>query len=170
MAQLAPLLYPNIYQISPFATDNDGVETGVGDNVYLPLTVRCREEKLCNENIYLVDSGVALQMYIRGNVPQERLEALFGKSSVGEVPAAVAAWTASEAPNLPPEGCRVFAICQQIRRDRYRLPWLPLSVVVQGTAEETRLLGQLAEDCVSHEMGYVDYLVHLHSLVMNKLD
>jgi len=167
IAQLPLLTYPRIYQIGSFDEANAGTETGTGENVYLPHLVRCSEDYL-NDSVYLMDSGFALQIYIRPGVSQEQLESTFGCSTASEVPAVVADWSSPSGPSTS-EGRRAFAVCQQLRRERNRLPWLPLSAVVPGTPDESRLLGMLAEDHVSHELSYVDYLVHVHSLVMKKI-
>jgi len=170
----APLLYPRVYQVLPLPdrSPDAGKPTGVGDNVYLPHTVACSYERLNHSCIYLVENGIKLHVYISPEVSGETLQRAFGVSTAAEVPAVIAQMQMPEAQaGWPSEDAeRIVAMVNQIRADRGRLPWMPLCVVVPGTADEPRLLSLLSEDRVAGEMQYVDFLCHIHKLVQNKLD
>lgn len=168
IAQLAPLVYPRVHVLLPLS-ETAGVPTGVGDNVHLPPSIACAVDKLASDRVYLVDTGLALHIYVRNEVPFELLEEAFGVTTAAQVPAAMARFLSPEAV-VSNDGRRLWAIVQQLRRDRSRLPWQPLSVALVGTPEEARVLALLAEDRVASELPYVDYLCHVHRKVQQKMD
>jgi len=164
MPLTAPLIYPRVYTMYPLP-ERAGNPTGVGDNVHMPPTLACSSDKMALDRIYLVDTGYNLRLYIRDEVSMETLEDVFGVSTVEEVPAALAV-----PEELPEAGERILAVVWQIRRERSRLPWQPLSVVPSGSPEESKLLATICEDRVAGEMNYVDFLCHVHKMVQNKTD
>jgi len=165
MALTAPWVYPRVYTVSPLP-ERAGIRTEVGDNVYMPPTIACSSDKLALDRTYLIDTGATLRLYIREEVSIDQLQNLFGVSSPHEVAEAL------ERPEeeLSEDAVRILAIVWQIRRERTRLPWQPLSVVAKGTPEEAKLLASICEDRVAGEMNYVDFLCHIHKLVQNKQD
>lgn len=165
IALTAPLVYPRVYTVTPLA-ERAGTRTEIGDNVYMPPTIACSSDKLSLERIYLVDTGSTLRLYIREEVGIDQLRELFGVSSPHEVAEAL------DRPEeeLSEDAVRILAMVWQIRRERTRLPWQPLSIVATGTPEEARLLASIVEDRVAGEMNYVDFLCHIHKLVQNKQD
>lgn len=165
LALTAPLVYPRVYTVYPLG-DRAGCHTGVGDNVYLPPTVACWSDKLATDRIYLVDNGICLRLYVRPDVSDETCYQLFGVQSIQDVPHVFS--NADQVEALSEDAERIMAIVQQIRRDRFRLPWPNFSVALPGTAEESRVLTSLAEDRAGSEMNYVDFLCHVHKLVQNK--
>lgn len=163
IAMVAPLIYPRIYTVHPLDA-RAGTPTGVGDNVYLPCTITASLDKLLPSRMYLVDNGMSIQLYIREEIPAILTE-VFGVDSALEVGDALA----SQA-ELPEQGAKILDIVEQLRREKYRLPWQPLHVVTAATPEESRLFSMLAEDSVAGEMPYVEFLLHIHRMVQNKLD
>jgi len=169
IALTSPLVYPRIYTLSPL-TERAGLSTGVGENVYMPPTMAGSVDKIANDRIYLIDNGFGLHLYVLDGVRKETLLDVFGVETASEVSAAVSTLLAPEAIPVSEMCSRVFAIVQQIRRERIRLPWQPLVVATKSTPEEARVLAMLVEDCVAGEKQYVDFLCYVHKLVQNKLD
>lgn len=165
IAQTAPLVYPRVFTLWPL-TERAGLPTEVGENVHMPPTIACSSDKLASDRVYLIDNGMALRIYVREEVPPDVLLNLFGTDMLHEVPAALG----RPAEDLSLDARRVFAIVQQIRRERIRLPWQPLLIVLPGTPEEARLMSMICEDRVAGEMNYVDFLCHVHRMVQNKQD
>jgi len=165
IAQTAPLVYPRVYTLWPLS-ERAGFPTTVGDNVHMPPTIATSSDKLAADRIYLLDNGSALMIYIREEVPNEVLQSVFEADSAASVAAALA----RPEGELSEEARRMLAVVLQIRRERCRLPWQPLSVVAPGTPEEARLLALICEDRVAGEMNYVDFLCHVHRLVQNQQD
>jgi len=165
LALTAPCVYPRVYTMLPLP-DRAGNRTEVGDNVHMPPTIACSSDKLAPDRIYLVDTGALLRLYIREEVSSEVLQQVFGVSAADEV-ADVLCRPEEE---LSEEAVRILAVVWQIRRERTRLPWQPLSIVVSGAPEESKLLASICEDRVAGEMNYVDFLCHVHKMVQNKQD
>jgi len=163
MALTGPLVYPRIFPLWPL-TDMAGIPTGIDDNVHLPATIACSVAKLCADRMYLLDNGTSLRLCIRPELPPEVLQTVFQVDSLADVAPALA--QPFETATLGMQ--RVLAVVQQIRRERSRLPWQPLTVVLPGTPDEPRLLAAVCEDRVGSEMNYVDFLCHIHKLVQNK--
>jgi protein transport protein SEC24 len=166
ISQSVLLIYPRVYPLIPM-NERMGRSTGVGENVYLPATVACSYERLAKDSICLFDNGVTLHLYVVGEATQETLFRVFGVNNFNEVPAAFAQ-SLSPGVSVSEDLGRILAIIQQIRKDRSRLPWMPLSLVLPGTAEEGKLHALFAEDRIAGEMQYVDFLCHIHKLVQNK--
>jgi len=166
ISQSLLLVYPRVYPVAPFA-ERPGCSTGVGDNVHLPHTVAASYERLDKGGICLVDNGVALYLYICNEVPRDLLERVFGVLSFQEVPAAFAQGLVAEV-SVSEDFDRIVAIVRQLRKDRSRMPYLPLNVVIPGSPEEAKLQALFAEDRIAGELPYVDFLCHVHKLVQNK--
>jgi len=167
IAHLAPLVYPRVYTLMPLG-DQVGKPTGVGDNVHMPPTIACTDDKLATDRIFLIDNGLALYIYVREHVQPETLQQALGVSTAGEVADAVASFNVM-APATE-DGRRIWQVVQQLRRERYRLPWQSVFVATHGTPEEARVLALLVEDRVAGEMQYVDFLCHVHKQVQLKLE
>lgn len=161
MAQTSTVVYPRVFPMVPLA-DRAGRPTGVGDNVHYPATIPCSQDKLNEEGVYLVDNGFQLQLYVGPEVQQDTFD-FFGISSLSQLPTAITRGRSDEVD-------RMLSVVDQIRKDRHRLPWLPLVVILPGSPEEAKLLSMMVEDRVAGEMHYVDFLCHIHKLVHNKLD
>eukprot|EP00928_Gymnodinium_smaydae_P036760 TRINITY_DN25652_c0_g1_i1.p1 TRINITY_DN25652_c0_g1~~TRINITY_DN25652_c0_g1_i1.p1 ORF type:complete len:1025 (-),score=202.29 TRINITY_DN25652_c0_g1_i1:144-3218(-) len=168
LAQISALIYPKVYPVCPLA-ENDGVPTGVADFVRKPATIACTINKCSVEKIYLIDNGLALYLYIRPQVPTDLLEEYFGVTALADAAGAFMAAASGEIA-FTQAGARVWAVVQQIRRERWRLPWQPLHVILPGSPDEGRLLALFCEDSVAGEMPYVDFLCYLHKQVQNKND
>jgi hypothetical protein len=111
-----------------------------------------------------MDNGQRLYIYVRPDVSLENLQDVFGVDHVAYVPAAFAAEELSE------DVHRMLAIVQQLRKERNRLPWLPVSFVLPGTPEEPRLLSMFCEDRISSETTYIDFLCDMHKKVQTRQD
>mmetsp|Transcript_55486 Transcript_55486/g.146090 ORF Transcript_55486/g.146090 Transcript_55486/m.146090 type:complete len:556 (-) Transcript_55486:372-2039(-) len=162
------LVYPRVYTMCPLS-ETAGRSTGVGDNVYMPPNIACSSDKMALDRMYLVDNGASLRLYIREEVNANQLLQVFGLESASSVHELLQR-PDEELEQLPEDAIRIMNIVQQIRRERIRLPWMPLQVVVAGTPDEPRLLANICEDRVAGEMNYVDFLCHIHKMVQNKQD
>jgi len=168
VALTAPLVYPRVYTIYPLP-EKAGFATGVGDNVHMPPLLGSCSDKLAADRIYLIDNGSALRIYVRPEVHPDTLYQLFGVKHLHDV--AQVLLQPEDFEDCLSEGAeRMLACVQQIRRERTRLPWQTLSIVLPGTPEESRALATLAEDRAGSEQNYVDFLCHIHKLVQNKQD
>jgi len=165
VALIASFVYPRVYTVVPMS-ERVGTGTGVGDNVHMPPSIACTVEKLVSDRVYLIDSGQLLRLYIRANVPSDTLIDVFGVSRAADV----AEILDRHEDGMPDLGLRIMAVVWQIRRERSRLPWLPLQVVIPGSPEESRLLVSLCEDPVAGELGYLEFLCQIHKQVQSKTD
>lgn len=159
------LVYPRCYTLHPLP-ERAGNPTGIGDNVHLPPSICCSCDKMALDRMYLIDTGFHLRLYIREEVPLSTLRDVFSVSRLSDVADAIA----RPEQELSEAAVRILAIVWQIRRERQRCQWSPLTVVYTGTPSESRLLAALCEDRVAGEMNYVDFLCHVHKLVQNKTD
>lgn len=169
----APLVYPRVYTLYPLP-ERAGMPTGVADNVHMPPSMPCSVDKMANDRVFLVDNGYVLFIHVKEEVSQDVLWECFGVSTAQEAPVAVTSLMNPSTPEAIAAAAagltkgRIVAIVQQLRKERWRLPWQPLHVAIRGTPEEARLLAMLVEDRVAGEMHYVDFLCHVHKLVQNK--
>ncbi|CAJ1349756.1 unnamed protein product [Effrenium voratum] len=136
MALTAPLVYPRVYTMHPLP-ERAGCLTGVADNVYLPPTIASCSDKLANDRMYLIDNGMSLRLYVRPGVDQEVLYQVFGAENLHDV-AVILSAPEDHMDSLSEEAERMLACVQQIRRERWRLPWQSFYVVLPGTPEEQR--------------------------------
>lgn len=164
----APLVYPRVYTMLPLP-DKAGLPTGIGDNVFMPPTIAGSSDKLATDRIYLIDNGISLRLYVRPEVCQETLYQVFGAETLQDV-ATVLSAPEAYVDSLSEDAERMLSCVQQIRRERWRLPWQSFHVVLPGTPDESRVLASLAEDRAGSESTYVDFLCHIHKLVQNKQD
>lgn len=164
----APLVYPRVYTMLPLP-DKAGLPTGIGDNVFMPPTIAGSSDKLATDRIYLIDNGISLRLYVRPEVCQETLYQVFGAETLQDV-ATILSAPEAYVDSLSEDAERMLSCVQQIRRERWRLPWQSFHVVLPGTPEESRVLASLAEDRAGSESTYVDFLCHIHKLVQNKQD
>jgi len=164
----APMVYPRVFLVWP-TPDRAGRSTGIGDNVHMPNNIACSFDKLISDRLYLIDSGVALHLYICRDVQPETLEDLFGVSTPLQVADLL---RQRDQASISDEGQKILAIVQQIRRDRAypRFEFMPLIVAAAATPEEARILALLREDKMAGEQCYVDFLCHVHKCVQNKMD
>jgi len=165
LAQSSLIVYPRVFPVAPLP-ERAGRDTGVGDNVTLPATLAASHERIASDNIFLVDNGFNLVLYINSEVTSDLLMTTFGVDD----PSLVAGALANLEEGQDNDADRILCIIEQIRRERSTLPWLPLSVVVAKSPEEVRFLASFTEDRTGNEMPYVDFLCHVHKLVQNKLD
>eukprot|EP00439_Symbiodinium_sp_Y106_P067894 s2120_g11.t1 len=133
----APLVYPRVYTMLPLP-DKAGLPTGIGDNVFMPPTIAGSSDKLATDRIYLIDNGISLRLYVRPEVCQETLYQVFGAETLQDV-ATILSAPEAYVDSLSEDAERMLSCVQQIRRERWRLPWQSFHVVLPGPASSPPL-------------------------------
>eukprot|EP00397_Hematodinium_sp_SG-2012_P000693 GEMP01000694.1.p2 GENE.GEMP01000694.1~~GEMP01000694.1.p2 ORF type:complete len:979 (-),score=159.06 GEMP01000694.1:3379-6315(-) len=158
-------IYPRIYPIHNL-TDKAGTSTGCEDNVYLPNKIAASPDKVTAEGAYLVENGWHIWLFLGAEASNVFLKDVFDVHEIANL-------SPDDLVLEPEEGhlsARIYAIVEQIRKDKCSHPWLPLKIVLPNTSEESKFYRLLVEDRYGGELSYVDYLCKIHKMVQEKLD
>lgn len=158
-------IYPRVFPIHNL-TDKVGTNTGVRDNVHLPAKIAASMDKVTADGAYIVDNGWHVCLFLGAEVSNVFLKDVF---DIHEL----AGLSPGDIQLEPEEGHlseRIYAIVEQIRKDKGSHPWLPLKIVLPNSSEESRFFRLLVEDRFAGELSYVDYLCKIHKAVQEQLD
>ncbi|KAK6943082.1 Sec23/Sec24, helical domain [Dillenia turbinata] len=146
-----PLVYPRMITIH----DLDSKES---DGSVIPPTVPLSSEHLTDEGIYLLETGEIALIYIGNSANPDIMRQLFGFSSVDEIPA-------QQYDNLLSK--KLNEIVNEIRRQR--CSYLRLRLCKKGDSSGMLFFSYLIEDKTSGGLSYVEFLVHIHRQIQNKM-
>jgi len=158
-------IYPRIYAVHNLS-DKIGTPTGIADNVFLPPKVAATCDKVTAEGAYLVENGWHIWFFIGAEVSNVFLKEVFDIHDISGL-------QPEDFVLEPEEGylsARIYAIVQQIRKNKGSHPWMSLRIVLPNTTEESKFFRLLCEDRYGGELSYVDYLCKIHKFVQEKLD
>ncbi|KAK6943539.1 Sec23/Sec24, helical domain [Dillenia turbinata] len=150
-----PLVYPRMITIH----DLDSKEA---DGSVIPPTVPLSSEHLTDEGIYLLETGEIALIYIGNSANPDIMRQLFGFSSVDEIPAQ---FVLQQYDN--PLSKKLNEIVNEIRRQRSS--YLRLRLCKKGDSSGMLFFSYLIEDKTSSGLSYVEFLVHIHRQIQNKM-
>ncbi|KAM3913466.1 protein transport protein Sec24C isoform 4-T4 [Leptodactylus fuscus] len=130
----------------------------------LPVAIRTSEERLSKGDIYLLENGLNLFIWVGANVQQALLQNLFGVSSFSQIDCNM-----SSLPVLDnPVSSKMHAIITMFRAQRPR--YMKLLIVKQDDKLEMFFKHLLVEDKnLNGGASYVDFLCHMHKEIRQLL-
>eukprot|EP00249_Psilotum_nudum_P012247 c23671_g1_i1 orf=107-3535(+) len=151
-----PLVYPRMFAIHDLVSKelNNGELAPV-----LPLS----SEHLDNEGIFLLENGEDAFVYAGKAVSPDVLHHLFGVQSVNEMTSSQ--FLLQEYDNAASK--KVNAMVNEIRKQH--CSYLRLRWCKRGDPIEFLFFSLMVEDKNSLGMSYVDFLVHIHRQIQNKM-
>ncbi|KAM5236835.1 protein transport protein Sec24C isoform 2-T2 [Ctenodactylus gundi] len=129
-----------------------------------PPAVRASEERLSNGDIYLLENGLNLFLWVGASVQQGVVQSLFGVSSFSQITSGL-----SVLPVLDnPLSKKVQGLIDSLRAQRSR--YMKLIVVKQEDKLEMLFKHFLVEDkSLNGGASYVDFLCHMHKEIRQLL-
>nr|XP_058910181.1 protein transport protein Sec24C isoform X3 [Kogia breviceps] len=134
------------------------------ENTTEPPAVRASEERLSNGDIYLLENGLNLFLWVGASVQQGVVQSLFGVSSFSQITSGLSVLPVLD--NLLSK--KVQGLIDSLRAQRSR--YMKLIVVKQEDKLETVFKHFLVEDkSLSGGASYVDFLCHMHKEIRQLL-
>ncbi|XP_014139331.2 protein transport protein Sec24C isoform X3 [Falco cherrug] len=134
------------------------------DSDSLPPAIRNSEERLSKGDIYLLENGLNIFVWVGVNVQQGLIQNLFGVSSFGQISSALSTLPVLENPFS--KKVRSIINMLQMQRSRY----MKLIIVKQEDKLEMLFKHFLVEDkSLSGGASYVDFLCHMHKEIRQLL-
>lgn len=154
VAETNVFFYPRLLPLTKADVDSDS----------LPAAIRNSEERLSKGDIYLLENGLNIFVWVGVNVQQGLIQNLFGVSSFSQI-----SNTLSTLPVLEnPFSKKVRSIIDMLQMQRSR--YMKLIIVKQEDKLEMLFKHFLVEDkSLSGGASYVDFLCHMHKEIRQLL-
>uniref|UniRef100_A0A8C3XJF0 SC24C protein n=1 Tax=Chelydra serpentina TaxID=8475 RepID=A0A8C3XJF0_CHESE len=154
VAETNVFFYPRLLPLTKVDVDSDT----------LPAAIRNSEERLSKGDMYLLENGLNIFVWVGVNVQQGLIQNLFGVSSFNHISS-----TLSTLPVLEnPFSKRVRSIIDMFQAQRSR--YMKLIIVKQEDKLEMLFKHFLVEDkSMSGGASYVDFLCHMHKEIRQLL-
>ncbi|XP_061857139.1 protein transport protein Sec24C isoform X4 [Colius striatus] len=154
VAETNVFFYPRLLPLTKADVDSDA----------LPAAIRNSEERLSKGDIYLLENGLNIFVWVGVNVQQGLIQNLFGVSSFSQISNAL-----STLPVLDnPFSKKVRSVVDMLRVQRSR--YMKLIIVKQEDKLEMLFKHFLVEDkSLSGGASYVDFLCHMHKEIRQLL-
>ncbi|XP_040462650.1 protein transport protein Sec24C isoform X2 [Falco naumanni] len=154
VAETNVFFYPRLLPLTKADVDSDS----------LPPAIRNSEERLSKGDIYLLENGLNIFVWVGVNVQQGLIQNLFGVSSFGQISSALSTLPVLENPFS--KKVRSVINMLQMQRSRY----MKLIIVKQEDKLEMLFKHFLVEDkSLSGGASYVDFLCHMHKEIRQLL-
>ncbi|NWU95685.1 SC24C protein, partial [Upupa epops] len=154
VAETNVFFYPRLLPLTKADVDSDS----------LPAAIRNSEERLSKGDIYLLENGLNIFVWVGVNVQQGLIQNLFGVSSFGQISKALSALPVLENPFS--KKVRSIIDMLQVQRSRY----MKLIIVKQEDKLEMLFKHFLVEDkSLNGGASYVDFLCHMHKEIRQLL-
>lgn len=154
VAETNVFFYPRLLPLTKADVDSDS----------LPAAIRNSEERLSKGDIYLLENGLNIFVWVGVNVQQGLIQNLFGVSSFSQISS-----TLSTLPVLEnPFSKKVRSIIDMLHLQRSR--YMKLIIVKQEDKLEMLFKHFLVEDkSLTGGASYVDFLCHMHKEIRQLL-
>lgn len=154
VAETNVFFYPRLLPLTKVDVDSDS----------LPAAIRNSEERLSKGDIYLLENGLNIFLWVGVNVQQGLIQNLFGVSSFSQI-----SNTLSTLPVLEnPFSRKVRSIIDMLHLQRSR--YMKLIIVKQEDKLEMLFKHFLVEDkSLTGGASYVDFLCHMHKEIRQLL-
>ncbi|NXY91081.1 SC24C protein, partial [Alcedo cyanopectus] len=154
VAETNVFFYPRLLPLTKADVDSDT----------LPAAIRNSEERLSKGDIYLLENGLNIFVWVGVNVQQGLIQNLFGVSSFGQISKALNTLPVLENPFS--KKVRAIVGMLQVQRSRY----MKLIIVKQEDKLEILFKHFLVEDkSLNGGASYVDFLCHMHKEIRQLL-
>ncbi|XP_039583287.1 protein transport protein Sec24C isoform X2 [Passer montanus] len=154
VAETNVFFYPRLLPLTKADVDSDS----------LPAAIRNSEERLSKGDIYLLENGLNIFVWVGVNVQQSLIQNLFGVSSFSQISNALSTLPVLENPFSK----KVQSIVDMLQGQRSR--YMKLIIVKQEDKLEMLFKHFLVEDkSLSGGASYVDFLCHMHKEIRQLL-
>uniref|UniRef100_A0A8C0BX85 SC24C protein n=1 Tax=Buteo japonicus TaxID=224669 RepID=A0A8C0BX85_9AVES len=154
VAETNVFFYPRLLPLTKADVDSDS----------LPAAIRNSEERLSKGDIYLLENGLNIFVWVGVNVQQGLIQNLFGVSSFSQISSDLSTLPVLENPFS--KKVRSIVDMLQVQRSRY----MKLIIVKQEDKLEMLFKHFLVEDkSLSGGASYVDFLCHMHKEIRQLL-
>nr|XP_043624506.1 protein transport protein Sec24-like At4g32640 isoform X2 [Erigeron canadensis] len=154
--QLAvPLVYPRMISVH----DLDPKEA---EGSIIPPPIPLSGEHVNEDGIYLLENGEDCLIYIGNSVDPDITQKLFGISSVAEIPSQ---FVLQQYDN--PLSKKLNEVVNEIRSKRCN--YLRLKLCKKGDPSGMTFFSYMVEDKSPSGLSYVEFLVHVHRQIQNKM-
>ncbi|XP_050832556.1 protein transport protein Sec24C isoform X1 [Serinus canaria] len=154
VAETNVFFYPRLLPLTKADVDSDS----------LPAAIRNSEERLSKGDIYLLENGLNIFVWVGVNVQQSLIQNLFGVSSFSQISNALSTLPVLENPFSK----KVRSIVDTLQGQRSR--YMKLIIVKQEDKLEMLFKHFLVEDkSLSGGASYVDFLCHMHKEIRQLL-
>ncbi|XP_030806674.1 protein transport protein Sec24C isoform X2 [Geospiza fortis] len=154
VAETNVFFYPRLLPLTKADVDSDS----------LPAAIRNSEERLSKGDIYLLENGLNIFVWVGVNVQQSLIQNLFGVSSFSQISNALSTLPVLENPFSK----KVRSIVDMLQGQRSR--YMKLIIVKQEDKLEMLFKHFLVEDkSLSGGASYVDFLCHMHKEIRQLL-
>nr|XP_041573080.1 protein transport protein Sec24C isoform X9 [Taeniopygia guttata] len=154
VAETNVFFYPRLLPLTKADVDSDS----------LPAAIRNSEERLSKGDIYLLENGLNIFVWVGINVQQGLIQNLFGVSSFNQISNALSTLPVLENPFSK----KVRSIVDMLQGQRSR--YMKLIIVKQEDKLEMLFKHFLVEDkSLSGGASYVDFLCHMHKEIRQLL-
>ncbi|XP_035399075.1 protein transport protein Sec24C isoform X2 [Cygnus atratus] len=154
VAETNIFFYPRLLPLTKADVDSDS----------LPAAIRNSEERLSKGDIYLLENGLNIFVWVGVNVQQGLIQNLFGVSSFSQISSALNTLPVLENPLS--KKVRSIIDMLQVQRSRY----MKLIIVKQEDKLEMLFKQFLVEDkSLTGGASYVDFLCHMHKEIRQLL-
>ncbi|NWW46258.1 SC24C protein, partial [Pedionomus torquatus] len=154
VAETNVFFYPRLLPLTKADVDSDS----------LPAAIRNSEERLSKGDIYLLENGLNIFVWVGVNVQQGLIQNLFGVSSFSQISNALNTLPVLENPFSK----KVRSIIDMLQAQRSR--YMKLIIVKQEDKLEMLFKHFLVEDkSLSGGASYVDFLCHMHKEIRQLL-
>ncbi|NXI15243.1 SC24C protein, partial [Irena cyanogastra] len=154
VAETNVFFYPRLLPLTKADVDSDS----------LPAAIRNSEERLSKGDIYLLENGLNIFVWVGVNVQQGLIQNLFGVSSFSQISNALSTLPVLENPFSK----KVRSIIDTLQGERSR--YMKLIIVKQEDKLEMLFKHFLVEDkSLSGGASYVDFLCHMHKEIRQLL-
>ncbi|KAM9011504.1 protein transport protein Sec24C isoform 2-T2 [Guaruba guarouba] len=154
VAETNVFFYPRLLPLTKADVDSDS----------LPAAIRNSEERLSKGDIYLLENGLNIFVWVGVNVQQSLIQNLFGVSSFSQISNGLSTLPILENPFS--KKVRSIIDMLQMQRSRY----MKLIIVKQEDKLEMLFKHFLVEDkSLSGGASYVDFLCHMHKEIRQLL-
>ncbi|KAM3373711.1 hypothetical protein P3S68_012425 [Capsicum galapagoense] len=150
-----PLVYPRLIAIHKLDTKEDG-------DSLIPQSMPLSSEHISDTGIYLLENGEDCLIYVGNSADPNVIHQLLGISSVEEIPAQ---FVLQQQDN--PLSKKLNDIINDIRRQRCN--YLRLKLCKKGDSSGMLFFSYMVEDKTQNGLSYVEFLVHIHRHIQNKM-
>ncbi|CAN4098171.1 unnamed protein product [Withania somnifera] len=150
-----PLVYPRLVAIHE-------LDTKENDDSLIPPSIPLSSEHINDNGVYLLENGEDCLIYVGNSADPNVIHQLLGIASVEEIPAQ---FVLQQYDN--PLSKKLNDIINDIRRQRCN--YLRLKLCKKGDSSGMLFLSHMVEDKTQNGLSYVEFLVHIHRHIQNKM-
>lgn len=151
-----PLVSPRLIAIHNLHTKDD-------DESLIPAPIPLSSEHLTDDGVFLLENGEDCLIYVGNLVNSDVLQQLFGVPSVDKIPAQ---FVLQQFDNELSK--KVNDVVNEIRSQRSS--YLRLQLCKKGDPSGLLFLSYMVEDKTPSGPSYVEFLVHIHRQIQNKME